>query len=65
EELTPQEEKELDAHLRAKWDGMKKALKQNDPDKAAEYFHPSTKERYRKIFKELSKPSKKRSSSRQ
>ncbi|MBW2035795.1 MAG: hypothetical protein JRI94_19915 [Deltaproteobacteria bacterium] len=51
--------------MRAKWDGMKKALKQNDPDKAAEYFHPSTKERYRKIFKELSKPSKKRSSSRQ
>lgn len=53
EELSKDELKELDILLRAKWNGMLKALEQNDIDKAANYFHHTASNRYRKLFKTL------------
>ena len=53
EELTTEELKELDILLKGKWNGMLKALKQNDIDKTLSYFHHTASERYRKIFKSL------------
>lgn len=52
-ELSKDELKELDILLRGKWNGMLKALEQNDIDKAVSYFHHSAGEKYRKIFKTL------------
>lgn len=53
EELTSEELKELDILLKGKWNGMLKALGQNDIDKAVSYFHHTASDRYRKIFKTL------------
>ncbi len=53
EALTKDEFKELDILLRGKWNGMLKALEQNDIDKAVSYFHHTASDRYRKIFKTL------------
>ena len=52
-ELSTDELKELDILLRAKWNGMLKALEQNDIDKAVNYFHHTVSDRYRKLFKTL------------
>jgi len=53
EELTKGELKELDILLRGKWNGMLKALEQNDTETALSYFHHTASDRYRKIFKTL------------
>ena len=53
EKLTKDELKELDILLRGKWNGMLKALEQNDIDKAVSYFHHTASDRYRQIFKTL------------
>ncbi len=53
EELSNDELKELDILLRAKWSGMLKALKQNDIDKAVNYFHHTASDKYRNLFKTL------------
>ncbi len=53
EELTKDELKELDILLKGKWTGMLKALEQNDIDKAVSYFHHTSSDKYRKIFKTL------------
>jgi hypothetical protein len=53
EELSNDELMELDILLRAKWNGMLKALEQNDIDKAVSYFHHTASDRYRKLFKRL------------
>ncbi|MBC8552077.1 MAG: hypothetical protein H8D23_20730 [Candidatus Brocadiales bacterium] len=53
EELSNDELMELDILLRAKWNGMLKALEQNDIDKAVNYFHHTASDRYRKLFKTL------------
>ena len=45
---------ELDALLRAKWEGMKTALSQNDIDDAVSYFSSFSKENYREMFTILS-----------
>ncbi len=50
EELSKDGLKELDTLLRAKWNGMLKALEQNDIDKAVNYFHHTASDRYRKLF---------------
>jgi hypothetical protein len=47
-------EAELDALLRAKWEGMRQALAQNDIDGAVNYFSESSKENYREMFTILS-----------
>ncbi len=52
-ELSNDELKELDILLRAKWNGMLKALEQNDIDKAVHYFHHTAGDRYRNLFKTL------------
>jgi DNA-directed RNA polymerase subunit F len=51
--LTKDELKELDILLRGKWNGMLKALEQNDIEKALSYFHHTASDRYRKTFKAL------------
>ncbi|MBN2569529.1 MAG: hypothetical protein JXB42_08895 [Deltaproteobacteria bacterium] len=48
------DEAELDALLRAKWEGMRQALAQNNIDIATSYFADSKKDAYRKIFNALS-----------
>lgn len=48
------DEAELDALLRAKWEGMKTALSQNDIDDAVSYFSSFSKENYREMFTILS-----------
>ena len=53
EELSNDELNELDILLRAKWNGMLKALEQNDIDEAVNYFHHTASDRYRKLFKTL------------
>jgi DNA-directed RNA polymerase subunit F len=53
EALTKDELKELDILLRGKWNGMLKALEQNDIEKALSYFHHTASDRYRKTFKAL------------
>ncbi len=53
EELTSEELKELDTLLKGKWNGMLKALGQNDIEKALSYFHHTVSNRYREIFKTL------------
>ncbi|KHE91309.1 MAG: hypothetical protein K8F52_12580 [Candidatus Scalindua rubra] len=53
EELSNDELMELDILLRAKWNGMLKALEQNDIDKAVNYFHHTASDKYRKLFKTL------------
>jgi hypothetical protein len=45
---------ELDALLRAKWNGMKQALAQNDINSAVHYFSESSKENYKEMFTILS-----------
>ncbi|MCR4290692.1 MAG: hypothetical protein NUV86_10590, partial [Candidatus Scalindua sp.] len=60
EELTNDELKELDILLRAKWNGMLKALEQNDIDKAVNYFHHTASDRYRKLFKTLNSDGRKK-----
>ncbi len=52
-ELSKDELKELDILLRAKWNGMLKALQQNNIDEAVHYFHHTVSDRYRKLFKTL------------
>ncbi len=52
-ELSKDELKELDILLRAKWNGMLKALEQNDIDNAVHYFHHTASDRYRNLFKTL------------
>ena len=47
-------EEELDALLRAKWNGMRQGLAQNDIDSAVSYFAESSKENYREMFTILS-----------
>jgi len=47
-------EAELDALLKAKWEGMRQALAQNDINKAVKYFSESSKENYREMFTILS-----------
>ncbi|MFH1672416.1 MAG: hypothetical protein ABIF87_03175 [Pseudomonadota bacterium] len=42
---------ELDTLLKAKWDGMKIALINNNIEGALNYFHESSKEHYQKIFR--------------
>lgn len=46
-------EAELDALLRAKWEGMKAALAQNDIDSAVSYFDDFSKDSYGAIFNAL------------
>ncbi|MBW2252414.1 MAG: hypothetical protein JRF60_17790 [Deltaproteobacteria bacterium] len=46
EALTKDELKELDILLRGKWNGMLKALEQNDIEKALSYFHHTASDRY-------------------
>ncbi len=58
EELTKDELKELDILLKGKWNGMLKALEQNDTEKALSYFHHTASDRYRKIFETLNPDSK-------
>ena len=58
EELTKDELKELDILLKGKWNGMLKALGQNDTEKALSYFHHTASDKYRKIFKTLNPDSK-------
>ncbi|HOP46388.1 MAG TPA: IPTL-CTERM sorting domain-containing protein [Desulfobacteraceae bacterium] len=41
---------ELDVLLRAKWEGMKAALANQDIQSALEYFHEGSKEKYEEIF---------------
>ncbi len=53
EELSEDELKELDILLKEKWDGMLKALEQNDIEKALSFFHHTASDRYRKLFKTL------------
>jgi len=53
EELSEDDLKKLDILLKGKWNGMLKALGQNDIEKALSYFHHTTSDRYRKIFKTL------------
>jgi DNA-directed RNA polymerase subunit F len=53
EELSKDELKELDILLRAKWNGMLKALEQNDIETALSYFHHTASDRYRKLFQTL------------
>jgi hypothetical protein len=45
---------ELDAFLRAKWEGMRQALAQNDIDTATGFFADSKKDAYQRIFTALS-----------
>lgn len=45
---------ELDALLRAKWDGMRNALSLNDIDDAIKFFDSSTKDAFRNAFSALS-----------
>jgi hypothetical protein len=58
--LSKDELKELDILLRGKWNGMLKALEQNNTEKALSYFHHTVSEKYRKIFKTLNPDSKKK-----
>jgi hypothetical protein len=53
EELSNDQLKELDTLLRRKWNGMLKALGQNDIETALSYFHHTASDRYRKLFKTL------------
>ena len=53
--LSPQEKKKIDQEIRSTWNGMKKALKKGDINKALQYHHPSSRERYREIYQELRK----------
>ncbi len=52
-ERSKNELKQLDILLREKWNGMLKALEQDDIDKAVSYFHHTSSDRYRKLFKTL------------
>ncbi len=60
EALTKDELKELDILLRGKWNGMLKALEQNDIEKALSYFHHTASDRYSKLFKTLNPDGKKK-----
>ena len=51
--MTKEELKELDTLLKGKWSSMRKALEQNDIDKAVSYFHHETRDMYWKNFVEL------------
>jgi len=48
------DQEELDALLKAKWEGMRQALAQNDIDSSVHYFSESSKENYREMFTILS-----------
>jgi hypothetical protein len=54
-ELSPQEKEKIDRECRSTWNGMRRALKKGNINKAVKYFHPSSREQYRKAFQELSK----------
>jgi Domain of unknown function (DUF4124) len=58
-DLSPQEKENIDREIRSTWNGMKKALKKGNINKAVEYFHPSSRKQYRRMFQELSKSGKK------
>lgn len=60
EELTKEKLKELDILLRGMWNGMLKALEQNDIEKALGFFHHTSSNKYRKIFKTLNHDGKKK-----
>ncbi len=53
ENLSEEELRETDVMIRKEWNSMKSALKQNDIDKAVSYFHHTTRDSYRKSFKDL------------
>jgi Domain of unknown function (DUF4124) len=59
QDLSPQEKEKIDREIRSTWNGMRKALRKGDINKAVEYHHPSSREQYRKAYQELSKPRKK------
>ena len=54
-ELSPQEKEKIDRECRSTWNGMRRALKKGHINKAVKYFHPSSREQYRRVFQELSK----------
>jgi hypothetical protein len=58
-DLSPQEKEKIDREIRSTWNGMRKALMRGDINKAVEYHHSSSREQYRRIYQELSKPRKK------
>jgi hypothetical protein len=53
-DLSPQEREKIDRECRATWNGMRRALKKGNIKKAVKYFHPSSREQYRRVFQELS-----------
>jgi len=60
EELSKDELKELDIMLRARWSRMLKALGQNDIEKALGYFHHTSSDKYRNLFKTLNSDARKK-----